>query len=290
MMQPMQKSAFYDWKTMTWKTVLEHMYPEKFPISAKFVVTPEWAKDVLDIRNNCNRRLDRRRVKTYAKSMIDGEWGIINDDICFGKDGRLYNGQHRLAAVVEAKMNVLMSFKFGCDASAIPSMDEGRKRSNLDVIHLTGRDASKHTLSCTNYLLEQSGRKEALPRTQILAFHDRHLEAAKFATQLCKSPFAKAPIHASLLRAWYHYSDRRDRLQKFVSIMADGVFENAEADSAAITLRNMIIARRWGSSGPERDILYRKTEAAIARFMEGESTSRLYGHDMELFPLPEEKF
>lgn len=280
--------VFYDPDNKKWTTVIEEVTDLTFPFSVSFEVTPDWAKDVLGNRNPDNRRIDHHRVKKYVSEIINGRWQINNDDICFSKDGVLLNGQHRLAAVIEAQRPVEMSFKFGLPSSIVPTIDEGKTRTNLDVIRIMKRKGSGKTLGCTNYMLESKGVKRHLPRQSQLDFHDRHCEAAEFACQVRRSPYGRNPVHAAIARAWYHAD--RDRLAKFVSILDSGIVENMQpGDVAAMRLRQYIDSTRLWHSGTARAILYRKTESAINHFVNGDDIKRLYEASEELFPLPEEK-
>ena len=282
-----ERVEIYNPITLKWGSVLGN--PSDFPYTSRFLVTPEWALEVLENRNLTNRRLEKRRISKYAQDMINNNWQMSNDDICFDKEGFLQNGQHRLQAVVDAQKPIMMSFKFGMDHQALTSMDEGRSRSNLDIMRITGKNTTRQALSCTNYALEVHRKKEIMSRKQILDFHERHKDAAMFATgTLDKKPFCKAPVHAALMRAWYHYNTDRDRLQQFAQIVADGKYNNSRTDSAALKLRDYLIANPL-SNGTERFNLYYKTENAINLFMNYEEITLLRKITEEIFPLPEEK-
>jgi len=278
---------FYDHKNQKWMTVIEDMSSMSFPLCSTFEVTPEWADTVLKERNTENRRLDSYRVKKYVRDVIDNHWMVNNDDICFDKDGILLNGQHRLAAVVEAKRVAKMSFKFGLDDKVLSTIDEGKTRTNLDVIKLMHQRGNHHTLSAANYVMEQMGIKRTCPRVEQLEFHERHFDAAAFACQLTASPFARNPVHAAILRAWYHCD--RDRLKQFIDILQTGIYDGNPEDSAAVSLRRYIDAHRLAQTGPARNVLYAKTESAISHFCNRHPITRLYGTCEELFPLPEEQ-
>ncbi len=278
--------TFFNSGTSSWTTVVERSYSHKFPISNRITVTPEWAFDVLSNRNFSNRKIDRRRVKKYTQDIIDNKWYVSNDDICFLKDGTLANGQHRLTAIVEAMASVEMSFKFGISKESIVAIDEGRTRSNLDVIRIMGVPGNNITLSATNYILEQTGKKHVMPRHEILEFNKRHFEAAMFAAQLTKKPIARGPVHAALIRAWYTVN--RDRLQQFIDILQSGEGTGRQEDVAAIRLREYVIKHSNDNSGPGREETYRKAETAIEYFTNHTPLAKLYARNEELFNLPEE--
>ena len=281
----------YNFALEKWTTIIEGIGDAKIPFQTIGLVTPRLADEFLATRvEGSQRGVERRRVQMYSKSMLEGHWRVNNDDVTFDRDGHLTNGQHRLSAIVQSQQAVRMSFKFGVEDNAILTIDEGRTRTTLDVIRITGQTMTKAEIGAVNYLYEQKNRKAMMPREDKLIAAQRHCEAARFACQVNKSPFARGPFHAALLRAYYYYStsDERARLQKFIDIINTSICENGELDGAAIVLRNYMDKSRNENTGTARDNLFRKTEAAIQYFMSGDKICRLYGNDYELFPLPEE--
>jgi hypothetical protein len=257
-----------------------------FPFPIKMKVTPDWALEVVTERNDNNRSVRDDRVEKYITDILNGGWHVINNGFGFYEDGQLADGQHRLWAIVEAKQTVEVVILFGMERVALSSIDEGASRSNKDVAHMMGLEASHAHLSITNYVLEYSNRKRTTPRIQQISFFERHKEAVDFVvSRLRRKGITKAPVMAAIMRAWY--SIDRDRLAQFVKVLDSGQMES-NADSAAITLREWLLKHN-NNSGPFRAEMYRKTEAALVNFMNGTPISRLYGMEKEQFLLPEEK-
>jgi hypothetical protein len=64
-------------------------------------VTPDMARTWL--KNNTNNHpVSARRVQLIAK----GKWCVTHQGIAFGPNGELYDGQHRLLAIVMANVPV----------------------------------------------------------------------------------------------------------------------------------------------------------------------------------------
>ena len=68
-------------------------------------ITPDMAREML--KQNINnprgdKSLKRAIVKSYADDILNGRWQLNGEAIVFDEDGRLVNGQHRLAAIVYA--------------------------------------------------------------------------------------------------------------------------------------------------------------------------------------------
>jgi hypothetical protein len=100
-------------------------------------VTPAIAAEWLAL-NIHNRHPRRNVVMAYAADMGDGYWQFTGDPIRFDKDGRLIDGQHRLAAVIEADVTLPMLVIRGLDAAAQEAIDGGAKRMFADVLKLRG--------------------------------------------------------------------------------------------------------------------------------------------------------
>ena len=77
-------------------------------------ISVEFAKEVLESRNPANRVLNGTRVATYATAMRNNEWRVTHQGLCFDETGKLIDGQHRLAAVIEYGLPVRMMVCTDC--------------------------------------------------------------------------------------------------------------------------------------------------------------------------------
>ena len=106
-------------------------------------VTPAMAADWLAL--NMHNRHARRNVLTgYAADMSDGHWQFNGDTIRFCEDGSLLDGQHRLAALIDADITLPMIIVRGLAATSQETMDGGAKRKFGDVLKLRGESNSEH--------------------------------------------------------------------------------------------------------------------------------------------------
>lgn len=101
-------------------------------------ITPAKAKRYLANSNHGNRKLRPSRVEQYARDMVTDRWRFTGDAIRFNGDDTLIDGQHRLAAVVEAGVTVQMLVIRGLEDEAKTHIDTGAKRSFSDVLHYEG--------------------------------------------------------------------------------------------------------------------------------------------------------
>lgn len=98
-------------------------------------VGPALALALLE-RNTHNRRISDGRVEVYARDMIAGRWELNNQGIALGRDGELYDGQHRLLAIVHADVTVPMLIVSGLPPTARSTIDQGRARTIADVMRI----------------------------------------------------------------------------------------------------------------------------------------------------------
>jgi len=108
----------------------------------KVLLTPEEAVRLLE-HNTLNRPLNDQHVKRLASQIIDGKWRFNGDTIKFSANGEILDGQHRLWAVVEAKMPIETIIVKGVEKDAFATIDTLRKpRNGADILALNG--ATKH--------------------------------------------------------------------------------------------------------------------------------------------------
>lgn len=103
-------------------------------------ITPNEARHIIKHFNTKNRKLSPNAVKKYANDMKLGNWKITGEPIIFDFNGQLLNGQHRLAGVIESGKPFTTLVVYGMDPSAFDVIDNGKIRTNSDVLGLNGYD------------------------------------------------------------------------------------------------------------------------------------------------------
>ena len=111
------------------------------------LVTPDLAREWLSF-NRHNRKVNRRRVARYAADMRQGRWQLTGQGIQFGANGSLLDGQHRLLALIESGISVLMLVVRGVSESAFEALDQGDRRRLSDVLSIRG-EQNGTTLAAT---------------------------------------------------------------------------------------------------------------------------------------------
>ena len=109
---------------------------------AKVLVTPEMADKWVKTNVENNRNINYTTVATYARMMTEGKWYMSPDYIAFDDNGCLFNGQHRLSAVILSGVSVWMNVDFGgYDDNSMAVTDQGATRSATDIAKVLGYDA-----------------------------------------------------------------------------------------------------------------------------------------------------
>lgn len=100
-------------------------------------ITPVVAQRYLE-ENTRNRPLRRATVKRFAAAMRRDEWLNNGETIKFNGSGCLIDGQHRLAAIVEADRTIEAIVVRGLMSDAQETVDTGVRRHPSDVLALRG--------------------------------------------------------------------------------------------------------------------------------------------------------
>ncbi len=104
-------------------------------------ITPAKAAEMLK-SNTTNRPLSRPTVRAFAEAMARGDWMVTHQGIAFDVNGVLVDGQHRLAAVIEAEVPVDMAVFTDVDDNAFDVLDTGKRRNAADVLAIEGEKSS----------------------------------------------------------------------------------------------------------------------------------------------------
>jgi hypothetical protein len=107
------------------------------PVVTTEIITPEQASELLKANTN-NRKMKTRRVNELVRAIKNGEWAFNGDAIRITNDGRLIDGQHRLAAIAAAGVPVkTVMFRGATDDDQL-TIDLGAKRTFSDVLTMNG--------------------------------------------------------------------------------------------------------------------------------------------------------
>jgi hypothetical protein len=150
-------------------------------------ITPKKAAEMLQA-NTTNRPLSKPVVRSFAEAMRRGDWIVTHQGIAFDVHGVLVDGQHRLAAVVEAEVPVEMTVFTDVEPDTFDVLDTGKRRNAADVLAIEGEKSTTMLAAMvrTVWLYENrpevgwSGGKAAVTNHQIVATLTAHPKIRDF--------------------------------------------------------------------------------------------------------------
>lgn len=195
------------------------------------MITPEKAQAYLAFNTN-NRNLRRSHVDRLASDILSNRWIFNGATIVFNGDGTLLDGQHRLAAIVQAGIPVTMAVVRGVSKSAMSTIDANVSRKAGDVFKLNGVMYATRVVSASRQLIALrdniTTRHRATSSSELMAFALKHPHLQDAAIEVDKTTHV---IQSSVVIPWFY-------LAKYVSGMAP------EAESALAVLATGVPAYR----------------------------------------------
>lgn len=188
------------------------MTAKREPITATVErITPAKAHEILST-NTKNRKLRVRAVKAYARDMAAGKWQMSGEPIKIDTNGNLRDGQHRLAAVIEAQVTVPMLVVRGVETESQRVMDSGLRRKVTDHLDMAGKKNTTIMGAAARLaLIEPNAGFVAEPVeqptvTEVLEFVDAYSEEIGEASQMAAFFSHSVPIPPSVMCvAWMNF-------------------------------------------------------------------------------------
>jgi hypothetical protein len=248
-------------------------------VTAEEDVSPVTAAEWLQHNTN-NRSVMTGVVDQYAALMKAGLWRLTHESIAFGANGEVYDGQHRLLAIVKAGVTVRLRVTRGLSPEARDAIDTGRGRRARDVLAITDGirlDTNTHAAVIAAHWLTTNGSL-LWTRTRsdvhaLRAAKAEHLTNVNALVEILASKhdrLSNAALVGSLAVA------RRtcpDRVDEFAALLRSGA--SLPEGSPVLALRNHLTLQYDGSGGQAREDLSLRTFAALDAFVRGETRVQL---------------
>lgn len=263
------------------------------PVNA--VLATEWLTASKEVRN---RNVSHSRVLAYAEQMLTGRWKVTHQGIAFDENNHLTDGQHRLNAIIEAakrnqSITIEMWVYYGLPQADMIAVDKHRPRSEQNSLYISGLDVTRHDVVTARAMrgFGSPGGIVAIGNRmsgeELATYIAMHREAITFTNHLLQRNYkgvSSGPIRALIGRAWY--TQDRERLTQFISVLYSGMVEDPKADEGAIRLRN------WMQDIPmtvrNATVVYKRATSALKAFLERRSLAALRETADEQFPIPGE--
>lgn len=138
-------------------------------------ITPAMAEVILSNNPN-NRGVREIKLMQITSDMKSGRWAMNGEAIIIAKTGELNDGQHRLQAIIDAKVSLPMLFVFGVDRETRTTLDQGASRSAGDYLHMEGTPNSMQVSAVARMLIgykrakgESFGRRGAISASEVMS-------------------------------------------------------------------------------------------------------------------------
>jgi hypothetical protein len=257
-------------------------------------VTPEVATTWLRL-NKSNRPLRQGTIARLARLMELGQFKADHPDhITFDEQGNLINGQHRLHAVIRSQTTQHMRVMRHVPREMAHVIDIGLRRSVEDSVWIAEGDKTDRLGLRLLTRFAAGGFRNGRTlhtREELIAIYERYAEALSAVANLFiefKSGSMRACVKAAVARAWVARTSERKRIRQFVQTLCTGIYSDPDEDSAAMTLRDYIIAGQ--AKGTLQDYAtYRKVNWSLGKFLAKEKVAgKPRDAEGEQFRIPED--
>lgn len=219
-------------------------------------ITPAKAAEML-AANTSNRPLSKPTVRSFAEAMRRGEWMVTHQGIAFDTNGVLVDGQHRLAAIIDADMAIEMTVFTDVGEGTFDVLDTGKRRNAADVLAIEGEKSSTMLAAMvrTVWLFENrpdlswSGGSAAVTNHQIVQTLEQHPQLREFFGQAEQIASATGMIKSAAGAASYMVSTANKRAD--LTPWFDGIIEGAGLDKGdpRLAFRRVMFAQARKQAG-----------------------------------------
>ncbi|MEW5424994.1 hypothetical protein [Amorphus sp. 3PC139-8] len=211
-------------------------------------VTPETADDWLARFNIGNRNIQESHVKMIARDIAQGNWMFNAQPICFSKQGRLLNGQHRLRAAVEADQPIDILVVRNVPDEAFATYDTHAKKGIPSGVTFEAEKVDERVVLAAARILWRVENEISAQATQIKPSASeideiirRHPGLALSVTRGRRMhPIASAAVMTFI--TYYTWTERSDYADDFLNAIETG--ENLTKDNPVLKVRNQLLQGR----------------------------------------------
>lgn len=215
-------------------------------------ITPSRARSMLADVNVDNRKLRRQRVRGYAEQMTRGEWKVSGDAIRFDREGRLIDGQHRLAAAAEANYTLETVVVYDVEPDAYKVIDSGLSRNPGDAVTHAGLPGGAVMAAMLRTIIAierglnlwDSNALWLISRSELVEHGLAHEEEASVAMRLA---WVVEPRVGGTHRSWGTWAYFANRVHpRLVEMFTDAVVNGVDlkAGDPRLAFRNWLTSRR----------------------------------------------
>lgn len=248
-----------------------------------YTIPPDLAEKMLACRDEDHqRKVGPLDVRRYQEELETGNFKLTHQGIAFDRMGRLIDGQHRLLACVASDTPLQSLVWFGVADGTAHLVDGCRPRRHIDAASFHGINVSHRFMAVLRGAMNTGCGTRKNTNTEVLQAIETYSESINFA---CEHG-GKLPcqVLAATARAWYYFEP--EDLIRFLGVVKLDVPATRNGDKAATMLYKFIASHPNMGGQVIRNEMFAKSVRAIQAYMSGESISRLFATEMDLYPLP----
>ena len=218
------------------------------------IITPGVAEEILN-GNRRNRAISSKRVAILSAQIRSGGWVLNGETIKISNTGALLDGQHRLAAVIDAGVPIRTLVTRNLPESAMNTLGTGRARSAADILSINGYPNSALLASSAANLwriLTGASSTAIVPADYLMKVADRYPRLQYWTARFASSKVLKKLVPGSSLIPALVYLDeiagKREMAEKLFFDLEMGTGLKVGDPSLALRNRLMRHAATTGSS------------------------------------------
>lgn len=239
-------------------------------------VTPAMAEEWLRDHNPRNRHIVASAVMALVNDIKEGRWVTSHQGIAFGADGELYDGQHRLSAIMLSgiTVDILVTRGLGPEARSIIDIGGAGGRRPTDILAITHdihvSNSVRAWINWSENLLEVGptiGQWPKLTHHVLLRGWERQEEHVKAISLTLgeKTPkISRAPVAAAFVIA---HKLHPHPVEALAIKVATGV--DLHPGDPALALRNRLLMGSQDASPAGRDDINSTAFGTIEAFVKG---------------------
>jgi len=248
-------------------------FPQLFTVTE--TITPEKAKEYLLVNFN-NRPISRDKVEKHKRTIEAGKFRHTHQGIAFDWFGNLRDGQHRLSAIAQGTVAVVMQVTRGVDPADVSTIDtEMRTRSIADALRLSGSyNATKQSIAICNLWMALKGIW-APNQCEIESFLKTHSNAIDFALEVGLSH--SLIKHACILTmlAIGCEAGHEEEMRAWVEVVKSGEMKE-QWQTSAIRFRDYWLTSKHDGGRNLRIEYCQRIYASMSAWIERRGLSKLY--------------
>lgn len=215
--------------------------PEGFP-SVVLVFSPELAHEVLEKRNDNNRKPRPNKIKRFAADLTEGFWMLTGDTVKFGSNGDLLDGQNRLRACVVSGVPIKTHVVFGIDPVAFKFLDSGTVRTSGDTFKVAGVPNADLAGKASRWLMifesTSMDRGISIPNAELFEHYQKRINKDQLQEAIGDAKKVSRVIPTGTLAAMLYLFERRDA--KIAKIFSHDLEKEMRGGRTLLTrLRNL---------------------------------------------------